>query len=283
MTKPLSLTERFFDRFILEYPRWVIFCLILVTAFLGYQARNFELDASAETLVLENDLDLKYARLISSRYGDNEYLFLAFSPKGDLFSEVTLEALTRLRDELSNVEGVTSVFSILDAPLLESPPVSMDELESNLITLQSESVDKNLARKELRDSPIYQNLLVSPDLKTTALQINLPVDNLYRELLEKRRQLREKKSAGQLSGAEIDEYKEVNRRFQQHRDETRKKRSQLIADIRTIMENHRREGNLFLGGVSMIAVDLISFIKNDLKVFGLGVLFFLVMTLAIIF
>jgi predicted RND superfamily exporter protein len=256
---------------------------MLVTAFLGYQARNFELDASAETLVLENDLDLKYARLISSRYGDNEYLFLAFSPKEDLFSDATLEAVTRLRDELSRAEGVTSVFSILDAPLLESPPVSMDELEGNPITLQSESVDKNLARIEFRDSPIYQNLLVSPDLKTTALQINLPVDNLYRELLEKRRQLREKKSAGQLSGAETEEYRKVNHRFQQHRDEMRKKRGKLIDDIRTIMENHRREGSLFLGGVSMIAVDLISFIKNDLKVFGLGVLFFLVMTLAIIF
>ena len=277
------MTERFFNRFILEYPRWVIFWLILVTAFLGYQARNFELDASAETLVLENDLDLKYARLISSRYGYNEYLFLAFSPKGDLFSDATLAALARLRDELSRVEGVTSVFCILDAPLLESPPISMAELEGNIITLQSESVDKNLARIEFRDSPIYQNLLVSPDLKTTALQINLPVDTVYRELLEKRRQFREKKSVGRLSAAELEEYKVVSRRFQEHRDEMRKKRGRLIADIRTIMEKKRREGNLFLGGVSMIAVDLISFIKNDLKVFGLGVLFFLVMTLAIIF
>ena len=283
MAKFSSLITRFFDKVIIERPKLTILLIIAAVAFLGYQAKNFRLDASAETLVLENDKDLRYSRLIGSRYGLQDYLVMTFAPRDDLFSDKALANLSHLCDEIRALKRVSSVVSILDVPLLESPPVPIKELAVNIQTLKSPTVDKALARVEFNNSPLYQNLLVSSDLKTTSLLIYFPVDEVYKDLLIRRNQFREKQATKGLAAKEAAEFKKVVKQFNFHRDKMRKKRHQDIAEIRAIMDNFRQDAELFLGGVSMIADDLISFIKNDLKVFGLGVLFFLVLTLSIIF
>jgi len=283
MTKHHSGAPFFFDQVVLGHPKTVILCVLVVVGFLAFGARRFRLDASAETLVLENDEDLHYARMISSRYGQHDFLVLTYTPRGDLFSPDTLATLARLRDDLSSLERVSSVLSILDVPLLESPPVSLKELTAKLPTLESPTVDRNLARIELRDSPLYRDLLLSSDSQITALLINLSEDDVYHDLLEHRNKLRQKKNSGSLTPAERAELKSVVEQFRQHRDEMRRLRHQDIMAIRSIMNNYRGDADLFLGGVSMIADDMITFIKNDLKVFGLGVLLFLILMLFIIF
>ncbi|MEJ2657906.1 MAG: MMPL family transporter [Desulfobacterales bacterium] len=283
MNKSSSLVTQFFDQFILTRPKVVIICLVLLVSFFGYAAKDFKLDASAETLLLENDKDLQYSRLIDARYGLQDYLVMTYAPKGDLFDDVTLTKLSRLSNDLKKLKNVSSVFSILDAPLLESPPIPVKELTGNIPTIESPKVDKKLARIEFKDSPLYRNLLVSPDLKTTALLIYFNNDEVYRDLRNTRDRLRQKKSAGSLTPQESLELKNVTEKFNDHRDLMKKMRHQDIAAIRAIMDHYRDDADLFLGGVSMIADDLITFIKNDLKVFGLGVLLFLIFTLGIIF
>jgi predicted RND superfamily exporter protein len=283
MTVPQSLSSRFFDTVILKRPGVVIFCLVTILAFLGYHAKDFRLDASAETLIIENDKDLQYSRLINSRYGLQDFLLISYTPAEDLFSDKVLADLARLRNELKQLGGVSDVVSILDVPLLQSPPVPVKELAGNIRTLESPTVDKKLARIEFAESPLYRNLLVSPDLKTTALQIVFPVDEVYEDLLARRNRLREKQAAGTLTPDELSEFKKVSKKFQDHRDNMKRIRHQDIVEIRLIMDKYRQETLLFLGGVSMIADDLISFIKSDLKVFGLGVLIFLVIALSVIF
>jgi predicted RND superfamily exporter protein len=122
----------FFDRVVLGHPKAVILCVLIVVGFLGFGARRFRLDASAETLVLENDEDLRYAREINSRYGQQDFLILTYTPGDDLFTPETLTTLARLRDDLQSMESVSSVLSILNVPLLESPPVSLKELTGEL-------------------------------------------------------------------------------------------------------------------------------------------------------
>ena len=283
MAKLNTLPELFFDKVILRRPQLVICCLLVVVVFLGYKARDFRLDASAETLIIEDDRDLHYSRLIDKRYGVQDFLLLAYTPKDDLFSDKVLADLERLKNELLQLERVFEVISILDVPLLKSPPVPIKELSENIQTLQSPTVDKKLARIEISKSPLYQNLLVSADLKTTALQIKFPVDEIYRDLLARRNVLREKQTTGTLSAADTAELKNVSTKLLKHRDRMKQNRHQDITEIRGIMDKYRQDAELFLGGVSMIADDLISFIKSDLKIFGLGVLFFLIITLGIIF
>ncbi len=283
MNTPSSLFTQFFDKFILARPKSVIICLIVLVSLLGYAAKDFKLDASAETLMLENDKALQYSRLIDSRYGLQDYLVITYTPKGDLFDDATLTKLSHLSDDLTKLKDVSKVFSILDAPLLESPPIPIKELTGNIPTIESPKVDKKLAKIEFKNSPLYRNLLVSPDLKTTALLIYFPIDKVYQDLLETRDDLRQKKAAGTLTPEEDLELKNVVEQFRSHREQMKKLRHQDIASIREIMVHYRDDADLFLGGVSMISDDLISFIKNDLEVFGLGVLFFLILTLGIIF
>ncbi len=273
----------FYDRLILQYPRTVILLVVVSIAFLGYQARKLEIDASAETLILEDDKDLAFTRLIDNRYDKSDFLFISYQPEEDLFSDAVLAALGRLRDDLTSLDGVESVISILDVPLLQSSQHSVKELVRNVQTLESPGVDRDLARKEFQTSPIYSNLLVSPDLKTTALQVNLPKDAIYRDLLRRRNQLRAKLKSGEMTEAQRTELEEVQVKFKAHRDSMRIAQHQNILQVRAVMDRYRNGAELFLGGVSMIADDLISFIKSDLRVFGSGVLLLLAITLGLIF
>ena len=275
----------FYDKIVLERPRLILLCLLLVVAFLGYKAKDFKLDASTETLILETDDDFKYSRIIKSRYEGHDYLLMIYTPANDLFSDEALAQLTRLRDDLRQLKGVSTVISILDAPLLKSLPEPVGEREpaAGIQTLESPAVDRRLAKIEFSQSPLYQNLLVSPDLKTTALQIKLHTDELFQDMLTRRNLLRIKQADEPLSAAESAELKKITEQLEKLREKNKQTRHQDIAEIRAIMDKYRRNAELFLGGIGMIADDMISFIKSDLKVFGIGVLFFLIVTLSIIF
>lgn len=274
-----------YSRYILSYPKTVIFLIVATIAFLGYQAQKLEIDASAETLVLEDDADLRFTRLVNERYGNPDFLFVTFAPKGDLLSDETLAVLKRLRSDLEQLPMIESVLSILNVPLLQSPPKPVKELLKDVPTLESHKIDKALAKKEFLNSPIYRNMLVSPDFKTTALQINLREDPMYMELLNRRNALRQKEKEGTIAQEEKSELEEVIVRFKQHRDAYRVQNHKDIRQIRDLLERYRQETGIaiFLGGVSMIADDLVTFLKNDLKFFGSGVLLFLIVTLWIIF
>jgi predicted RND superfamily exporter protein len=283
MTIYRSLELIFFDGLVLKYPKIVLVCILAALVFFGFGTKYFRLDASADTLVLQNDKDLRYSRLISSRYGEHDFLVLTFTPKGDLFSDQTLATLGRLQNDLKAEKSVSSVVSIRDVPLFESPPVSLKELKEQLPTLTSPRTNRDMARIEFRDSPIYRNLLISPDLKTTALLVYFPDDEVYNELVAQRDTLRQKQDAGSLAPQEYAELQTIIERLEKHKDEMKQQRHQDILAIREIMDKYRTDGDLFLGGVSMIADDMITFIRNDLKVFGVGVLMFLILTLGIIF
>ena len=102
---------------------WVPFALVIIVSisFASY-IDDFELDASSDSLLLENDEDLRYYRGIKARYGDDEFLVATYKPQQDLFATESIEDLRQLRDKLSKVKNVESVVSILDVPLLKSPP-----------------------------------------------------------------------------------------------------------------------------------------------------------------
>ena len=222
MTMRHALITRFYDKIILKHPLITLFCLLAVVSFLGYQARDFKLDASAETLILQTDKDLRYSRLIESRYGEHDYLIITYTPKNDLFSDQTLEKLAALQDELVQLKSVLSVVSILNAPLLESPPLPLKDIASEISTLESPTVDRKSARIEFSNSPLYKNLLVSPDLKTTALQIKFRVDKIYKVLLARDNLFREKQRNGPLTEAENAEFHRITKELQKHREKRKK-------------------------------------------------------------
>ena len=277
-----SPVARFYDS-LLKRPWIAIFCLMTVIGVLAWYAQYFQIDASSDTLVNENDPDMQYARVISDRYDVQDFLLIAYTPKKDLLSDEVLSDIGHLQSDLKQLPGVDSVTTLLDVPMLESPPVAVKDLAGDLPTILSPRVDRVLARKELATSPLYRNLIVSPDLSTTALQINLTIDQHYRDIVAQRDELVEKGASAGLNEAERARVDRLETEILAMRKDFKIQNEKLIADIRTIMSRYRDRADLFLGGVDMIANDLIRFIKNDLEVFGLGVFIFLVLALGVIF
>ena len=269
---------------VLDHPLRVLIILAALIAALGYKALDFKIDASTESLLLENDPDLRYAREIGRRYGVNDFLLISFAPhRGDLLDDPNRTAMRHLRDELRQLEQVASVVTILDVPLLQSPPISYAELSGGMPTLEDDSLDLNLARIELRDSPFYRDLLVSPDLRTAAVIVYLKSDHVYAELVTRRSELLDRKTDSSLTAAESAELREVVGRISRRQDHINAVQHANIAAVRAVMDRHRGQAELFLGGISMISDDLITFVRNDLKIFGMGVFALLIIMLGIIF
>jgi len=272
-----------YNRIVLQHPLVTILLLLLIVLGVGSFARDFHLDASADSLLLENDQDLKYFRSINAKYGSAEFLVISYSPQKDLYAPETLTDLRQLRDKLLRMERVESVFSILDVPLIDSPRLTLSDLSDGVRTLETPGVNTDLVRREFQTSPLYKNLLVSPDEKTTALQVLFKRDQIYHDLLQARNDLRETRLQRPLSAEETRDLDRVSREFDDYSRRVAEREAEDIAQVRLIMDQHRQEAALFLGGVPMIVADMIDFIRHDLTTFGLGVLVFLVSMLILIF
>lgn len=272
-----------YNRTILAHPFAVLFVVAIVVVILGHYATQFRLDASADTLVLENDQSLEYYRSIKARYGSDDSLIVTYTPKAALFSDEVLDDLKQMRDQFRAVERIESVTSLLDVPLIESPPVSLSELSEEIITLESPKADRTLARKEFLLSPLYRNMLISPDGRTTALQLMFKRDEKWFRLLNERNLLQVKRLESKLSEQEIGQLNRVSKEFDRYSVSQQKQLMLDIATVRGIMAQHADKAGLFLGGVPMIASDSIEFVGNDLAVFGFGVFAFLVVILTVIF
>jgi predicted RND superfamily exporter protein len=268
---------------VLERPVIVILVAALFITFFGLHAGDFELDASADSLVLENDQALSYYRAIRARYGSDDNLIVTYTPRSDLFSDEVLDDIRVLRQDLAALERVESVVSLLDVPLISSPPITLTEMSRQIRTLDTPGTDRTLARQEFTTSPLYRNLLISPDGKTTALQVNFRRDETYHALLERRDRLRVKGLEEKLTGQEDAELAAVSLQFDEYSTSLLYQQDADIAAVRAILDNHRDRADLYLGGVPMIVADSIDFIRHDLITFGAGVLCFLILLLAVSF
>jgi predicted RND superfamily exporter protein len=269
-----------YNRLVLKQPVATLIALAIVIVYFLLYIPEFELDASADSLVLENDASLKYYRSIREQYGSDDFLIVTYSPQQELFSREVLDDIRLLREQLSALEQVDSVISLLDVPLVDSPPMTLVEIARKVRTLESEDVDIGLAEREMRNSPLYRNLLVNSQGDTTALQVNLVANQTLDDLIENRDKLYEK--ADTIPDAD-DRLEELSASIKVENLAQKLKLEQTIAKVREIMDGHRGEATLYLGGVPMIATDSIQFIRSDLKVFGVGVVVFIVIILAFSF
>jgi len=284
MKKVADVTLRWYTRLVLDHPLWVILILGAMIAFLGYTARDFRIDASAETLLLENDKDLRYSREIVNRYGVNDFLLIAYTPKqGDLMAESTLATIGRMRAELVALPQVESVVTLLDVPLFDSPPISYADVSEGIRTLESPQTDQTMARKELRESPFYRDLIVSRDMRTTAILVNLTIDPAYQALSRQRNEYLIKQDDGRLTDAEAAEFEVVKEKIRAEMERLGAEQHRNVIDVRAILDRYRTEAEIHLGGISMVQDDMIAFVRNDLKMFGLGVFALLVVVMGVIF
>jgi len=250
------MIKKFYSNFLLLHPIKVLFAIFAVIAFFVFGAIKLEIDASSNTILLENDSDLKFTNQVAKNFKTQDILVIAYTPNNPLLSTKTLKSIIDLSSELEKLDKISSVTSILNVPLLQSSTKPMKEIINDIPTLESSKLDLDLVKKEFLTSPIYKNNLVSKNFKTTAIILNLKEDK-------------------PLSGSPEE--------IKQQRDKLRELNHIVINNIREIVKNHNTGGELFLGGVNMISDDLISFVKDDLLVFGTSLLALLIIILWVIF
>ena len=280
------MIKTLFERYtgiVVNYPGWVLLFIGVLAIGLAIGIPNFKLDASGDSLTLENDQDLDYYREVAKDYQSGDFLIVTFKPKADLFSDESLNLLADLKHDLSFVGGVVSINSILNVPLLYSPKQSIAEILQGPRTLLMEDVDRLMAKEEFLTSPVYKELILGPDGQTTVLQLNLRVDDKFISLVRARDQLRLKKKQTGLTLDEKENLKAFEKAFLDYRTKAQDRNHQRVEQVRQIVASYQDRAEIFVGGVTMITADMITFIQNDLEVFGSAVVIFMIVILGLIF
>ena len=264
---------------VIEKPRTILALLILCLLFFGYYTKDFRLDASSDTLLIENDPDLKYLREVTDRYGAKEFLVLTFTPKESLISDSSINNLLNLKKEIQNFDWVHSVITILDIPLLNNSDKPLSERLENIVTLKNNNVDREKGFNEIVNSPVFRNFVVSEDGTTTGIIVNIKKDKKLKNLIIKNNEFKERIN----NKEKVNNYAQFNIEFENYKNLVKKKNHENIVEIRKLIQNYDEIAKIHLGGIPMIADDMMSFIKNDIVIFGAGVFLFIVATLWFIF
>ena len=232
----------FYDYFILKRPYLSLFSALLIISFFSLSIQDFKMDASADSLVLENDEALKYFRATSARYSTEDFVVITFKPYDGIYNKNSLALLDNIsKDIKKNVPEVSDVLTILDVPLLNSPKIGFSELSEEQRTLRSESVDLSLAKKEFSTSPLYKNLLMSEDSSTTIIVVNFSKDKKYFRLLNKRNDLREIKLNRELTAKEKLSLKNIELSFKNYSAEHSIKEKESIKKIREVIYKYKKK------------------------------------------
>ncbi|MDO8861593.1 MMPL family transporter [Haliea sp. E1-2-M8] len=276
---------KIYDALVLRRPFVSLALVALLLIASVSQLPKLKLDASADSLMLQGDPALDFFREVSEEYSAEDFMLLTWQPQAPLFSDESLLPLRRMADELRELPGVSSVVTVWDVPLLESPPVSLSDITSGepLPSLKDPGIDRELALQEFTTSPIYAELLVSREGDLTAVQVNLQRDERYFELLQKRDRLRQKDAEGTLSDAEAQSLEEVEAAFKAHTAQALEAQSALVQSVRGIADDYRSHARIFVGGVPMITADMVSFVRSDLMLFGSAILGVMLLVLGVIF
>jgi len=251
---------QFYQNIILKNPKSIFIILIISLLSFGYHSKDFRLDASSETLLIEGDPDLKYLQEISKRYGSKDFLILTYTPNEGMVSNTSINNLLSLKYKIQSLDWVHSVITLLDIPLLNSSDEPLQERLENFKTLKDEDIDRDRGFAEIVSSPVFRNFVISEDGKTSGIIVNIKKSEQLKDVSSK-------------SKKEIEEYK----------DKIKKQNHKNILEIRDVIKSYNNIGKIHLGGIPMIADDMMTFIKSDIIVFGIGVLLFIIATLWFVF
>ncbi len=254
------MIAHFYQNVILKNPKAIFVLLIIAILSFGYYSKNFRLDASSETLLIEGDPDLAYLKEVSERYGSKEFLILTYTPIEGMVTDSSINNLLSLKYKIQSLNWVHSVITLLDIPLLNNSEAPLQERLESFKTLKDEDVDRDRGFKEILNSPVFRNFVISEDGKTSGIIVNIKQSQKLEDIKNK-------------SKEEVELIK----------DQIKKQNHQNILEIRQVIQSYGDVGKIYLGGIPMIADDMMTFIKSDIIVFGLGVLLFIIATLWFVF
>ncbi len=272
-----------YKKLVIDFSKLTLLLLTIVVIFSLYQAKNFNLDASSDALLIEGDKDLKYLREINERYGSKDFLVLTYSPVSDFTEKETILNLQLLKSKIEKLTWVDSVITVIDVPLLKSTDEGLMDRLKNYKTLAYPEIDRKRGFEEIVNSPIYKNYVISEDGKTSGIVVYLKKDERLSEYLKVKDKYFNQSIETGLSKEEKASYKTFLKEYEDYKNLYNLRNQQNIAEIRDVISKYGENAKIHLGGIPMIADDMMSFIKSDIIVFGVGVFIFIILTLWFIF
>ena len=272
-----------YKNIVIEKAKFLFVFLLLILITFSFFFKNFNLDASSDSLLLENDTDLKYLREVNKRYGSRDFLVLTYTPKLAFYNKETIVNLQYFKSKIEKLDWVDNVITILDIPLLKSSDELLIERVKNFKTLSHPEIDKKRAFKEIIESPIYKNFVISEDGKTSGIIVYLKRDPKLSKYIKTKDNFLNKKSEDKFNSEDKKKYKKFLKEYSQYKIFYNKKNHRNIVEIREVINKYSEGTKIHLGGIPMIVDDMMSFIKSDITVFGIGVFLFIILTLWLIF
>ena len=277
----MNFINQLYKKF-LERPKLILITLILIFSFSVYNAKNFQLDASADSLLLENDPDLNYLRSVNERYSSEEFFVITYSPKKKI-NEESLKELKKFVDEINNIKWVSKTISVLNAPLFESSDQPLIEKIKNIQYIVTPGIEINRALNELKNSPVYKRLIINDDATTFGIVVYIKDNKKYLSALKTNKDFLDKQQNNKLSEKDLNDFETHKEILEKLKKEHNKNLELYNIEIRSHISKYKNIADINLSGIPMIADDLISFVKKDITVFGSGVFIFILITLWFIF
>ena len=268
---------------IINFSKTSIVLVCCALSFFLYFSKDFTLDASSDSLLLESDKDLKYLREVNERYGSKEYLVLTYTPVLSFTNEETIINLQFLKSKIEKLEWVDSVITVIDVPLFKISDDPLMERLKNYKTLSYPEIDKKRGFKEILNSPIYRDYVISKDGKTSGVVVYLKKDKKLNELIRTKNNYFNLELEGNLNNSQKKDRDIFNDEYDSYRNLYNKKNHQNINEIRNVIKKYGENAQIHLGGLPMITDDMMSFVQSDIVVFGIGVFLFIIITLWLIF
>ncbi len=272
-----------YKKIITDFSKVTILLLITLIAWSIYFSKNFNLDASSDALLLDGDPDLRYLREINETYGSKDFLVLTYSPVSSFTEKETILNLELLKSKIEKLSWVDSVITIIDVPLLKSTDEGLMERLKNYKTLSYPEIDRERGFKEILSSPIYKNYVISEDGKTSAIVVYLKKDERLEEYIKVKDKYYYQLIETGFTKEEKVNYKKFIKEYEDYKNLYNVRNHQNISEIRDVISKYGENSKIHLGGIPMIADDMMSYIKSDIVVFGIGVFIFIVLTLWFIF
>ena len=272
-----------YKKLVVDYSKITLSLISIILVYFLYYSKDFNLDASSDALLLEGDKDLKYLREINERYGSKDFLVLTYSPITNFEDEETIINLQLLKSKIEKLSWVESVITIIDVPLLKSTDQPLMERLKNYRTLIHPEIDKKRGFQEIINSPIYQDYVISKDGKTSGIVVYLKPDKRLKEYIKLKNEYYDQSSKSSLNKIEKQKYNLFIKEYEDYKNLYNTRNHQNIAEIRDVISKYSEGATIYLGGIPMIANDMMSYIKNDIVVFGVGVFLFIILTLWLVF
>ena len=272
-----------YKKIVIDFSKITLFLIITSIGFSIYHAKNFNLDASSDALLLEGDPDLKYLREVNQTYGSKDFLVLTYSPASSFTEKDTILDLELLKSKIEKLNWVDSVITLIDVPLLKSTDEGLMDRLRNYKTLSYPEIDRERAFKEILESPIYKNYVISEDGKTSGIVVYLKKDKRLEDFIKIKDKFYDQSISTGFSKEEKVNFKKFNREYEDYKNLYNLRNHQNISEIRDVIKKYGENAKIYLGGIPMIADDMMSFIKSDIIVFGFGVFIFIILTLWFIF